>query len=123
MYQYLTSRRYGWTPLLLARQYRNSDAEEFLTRQAMPTRWECKVETVIVGDHGCKLEHPGDSIVLPKLSYFKEVILTLPLVRLSVMANRPVSSELTKYYYEITILTPKEEEFLHNPYVTVHSYH
>jgi hypothetical protein len=101
---------------LLARQYRNSDAEEFLSRQTMPTRWECKVETVIVGENGCKLEHPGDSTFLPKLPHEgKKINTNTGLVRLSVMANRPVSSELTKYYYEVTILTPKEEEFIPNP--------
>jgi hypothetical protein len=53
-----------------------------------------------------------------KFSKSKDNILTCALVRLSVMANRPVSSELTKYYYEITILTTEEENFLPNPYVT-----
>jgi hypothetical protein len=49
--------------MLLARQYRNSDAEEFLSRQTMPTRWECKDETVTVGENGRRLEHPGDRTV------------------------------------------------------------
>jgi hypothetical protein len=119
IFQYLTPFRYGWTPLLLARQYRNSDAEEFLSRQTMPTRWECNVETVTVGENGRRLEHPGDRTIPLEVSYESDSILTLAPVRLSVMANRPVSSELTKYYYEITILTPEEGNFPPNPYVTV----
>lgn len=76
--------KYGWTPLLLARQYKHLDAEEFLSRQTKPTCWECKVPVVVVSEEGCKLEHQGN-------------------LRTSIVANRPISSGLSKYYYEITI--------------------
>lgn len=75
--------KYGWTPLLLAKQYKHLDAEEFLSRQTKPTSWECKVPVVVASEEGRKLEHPGN-------------------LRTSIVANRPISSGLSKYYFEIT---------------------
>lgn len=32
--------RYGWTPLLLARQFQHKEAEEFLSAMTQPTKWD-----------------------------------------------------------------------------------
>lgn len=59
--------RYGWTPLLLARQFKHSEAEEFLVSMTKPTRWETvKVDenVVTVWDEGVGLEHNGNGALL-----------------------------------------------------------
>lgn len=61
--------QYGWTPLLLARQYKHVDAEEFLSRQTMPTRWEVEGGVVKVGEDGCRLDHPGNGMLLSLAVY------------------------------------------------------
>ena len=57
--------QYGWTPLLLARQFRHTDAAEFLSKKTMPTKWDCEIESVTVADDGRRLEHPGEGLQIP----------------------------------------------------------
>jgi len=93
--------RYGWTPLLLAKQFKHSEAEEFLGRMTKPTAWETStvdVNVVTVYDEGVGLEHTGEA-------------------RLSITANRPISSGLTKYYYEVTLL--EVDDSLANPELAI----
>jgi ankyrin repeat protein len=55
--------RYGWTPLLLARQFRHSEAEAFLGRMTQPTKWDTSTvdeNVVTVFDEGLGLEHNGE---------------------------------------------------------------
>ncbi|KAH6690215.1 hypothetical protein BKA61DRAFT_286666 [Leptodontidium sp. MPI-SDFR-AT-0119] len=90
--------KYGWTPLLLARQFKNAEAEEFLGIQTKPTCWEMEGVETTVTENGCGLEHAGE-------------------YRISLTANRPISSGLTKFYYEVSIL--ELEGCLSNPEVAI----
>lgn len=107
--------RYGWTPLLLAKQFRHSEAEEFLGNMTKPTKWETSTVDevlVVVGDDGVALEHKGDGeqpltfvYTLFKSCVNEDVRTDMAYAgRLSITANRPISSGLTKYYYEVTLL-------------------
>ncbi|KAH7400088.1 hypothetical protein BKA64DRAFT_707768 [Cadophora sp. MPI-SDFR-AT-0126] len=90
--------KYGWTPLLLARRFGHAEAEEFLGIQTKPTRWELEGVQMTVTEDGCGIEHAGD-------------------YRISLPANRPISSGLTKFYYEISF--PELDGGLTNPEVAI----
>ncbi len=51
--------KYGWTPLLLARQFKHVEAEDFLSMQTKPTCWEMEGVEMKVSDDSCGLEHIG----------------------------------------------------------------
>lgn len=86
--------RYGWTPLILARQYRRDEAVTFLSKRVasiglQPTRWTYTYgdDYTNLSDNGLRVMHPGER-------------------RLSIVANHPVPADLRSYYFEIEIFSP-----------------
>ncbi|KAL8731397.1 MAG: hypothetical protein Q9181_004325 [Wetmoreana brouardii] len=89
--------RYGWTPLLLARQYRHEQAETFLKNNVphtglKPSRW-----TYTLGDDFITLKQDGLHFIHPGGK------------RLCLVADHPVPAGLPMFYYEIDILSLKHE--------------
>ena len=83
--------QYGWTPLLLARQFQRTEAVTFLSRRVAqigmkPTKWiySYKSDWTQVTADGLGLKHPRGR-------------------RLCVLADHPIPAGLNKYYYEIEI--------------------
>lgn len=80
--------QYGWTPLMLAKQFRHAAAETFLKQQATwastrPSRWIDPPANVTISDDGCTVISRG--------------------LRLAcVSANKPVPAGLSEYYFEVT---------------------
>ncbi|KAL8688974.1 MAG: hypothetical protein Q9218_005244 [Villophora microphyllina] len=86
--------RYGWTPLILARQYRREEAVTFLSKRVasiglQPNRWTYTYgdEHTTLADDGLRVLHPGERT-------------------LSLLADHPVPAGLSSYYFEIEILRP-----------------
>ncbi|KAL8665296.1 MAG: hypothetical protein Q9202_002347 [Teloschistes flavicans] len=86
--------RYGWTPLILARQYRREEAVTFLSKRVasiglLPNRWTYTYgdDFTTLANEGLRVMHPGER-------------------RLSLLANHPVPADLSSYYFEIEILRP-----------------
>jgi ankyrin repeat protein len=52
--------QYGWSPLLLAKQFQHADAEEFLSRQAKPSEWNNDLNIHKVTEDGRRVEHAGE---------------------------------------------------------------
>ena len=83
--------QYGWTPLLLARQFQRTEAVDFLSRRVAqigikPTKWiySHKIPWTQVSEDGRSLKHRSGR-------------------RLCVLADHPIPAWLSKYYYEIEI--------------------
>ncbi|KAL8820486.1 MAG: hypothetical protein Q9191_007508 [Dirinaria sp. TL-2023a] len=86
--------QYGWTPLLLARQFGRDEVVEFLSSRAAhigfkPSSWTYTYgdDFTSLQDEGRRVVHPGDR-------------------RLCLLANHPVPAGLSKFYYEVEILHP-----------------
>ncbi|KAL9606433.1 MAG: hypothetical protein Q9179_000399 [Wetmoreana sp. 5 TL-2023] len=87
--------QYGWTPLLLARQYQREEAVTFLSHHfphmgLKPSHW-----TYTYGDDFTALEHNGLHVIHPG---GRERCL---------VADHPVPAGSLSYYFEIKILRPK----------------
>ena len=89
--------QYGWTPLLLARQFQREEAVTFLSSRAAhiglkPSRWTYTLddEYVKMENEGLHVLHPGDRM-------------------LCLLSDHPVPAGLTKFYYEVEILQPKSD--------------
>jgi ankyrin repeat protein len=94
--------QYGWTPLLLARQFQHTEAVEFLSRQTMPTKWDSKIEKIGLTEDATGIQYPRRE---PGVTTWEN---SEPEDRLCVVANRPISSGLNTYYYEVKILESAE---------------
>jgi ankyrin repeat protein len=84
--------QYGWTPLLLARQFKRTDADNFLSRRLAqigmkPSKWNYAYDFDFshVSEDGLGLEHPGGR-------------------RLCVLADHPVPAGLDSYYFEVEMI-------------------
>lgn len=84
--------QYGWTPLLLARQFQRDEAVALLSSRAAhiglkPSQWTYTYSDkyTVLRDQGLQVVHPGDKM-------------------LCLLANHPVPAGLSKFYYEIEIL-------------------
>ncbi|KXX76224.1 Ankyrin-3 [Madurella mycetomatis] len=88
--------RFGWTPLELARNFSQAEAESFLKQQAtwsnlLPTRWCTQFPgTTVVG---------AQSVVLPDA----RAIVHTSGQRTCVSADKPLPSGLESYYFELTL--------------------
>jgi hypothetical protein len=96
-------RRYGWTPLLLARQYGRVEAEAFLsqyfTRTGLqPSAW-----------HQHWDEQDDSGIDYPTLTK-NTIVHHEGRDRLCLLADHPVPAGLKKYYFELEVLDPDQEE-------------
>ena len=87
--------QYGWTPLLLARQFQRDEAVELLSRRAAhiglkPSCWTPTPgeESVTVEEEGLRVIHSGEKM-------------------LCILADHPVPAGLSRFYYEIEVLRPK----------------
>ncbi|KAK0260088.1 hypothetical protein LTS09_005423 [Friedmanniomyces endolithicus] len=81
--------QYGWTPLMLARQFRRTEAEHFLKQQTSwagtgPTRWTNLPK-------GGTLSEDGTSIVWPTGTG-----------RVCISTDKPLPAGLPEYYFEVT---------------------
>ena len=80
--------RYGWTPLLLARQFHRQDAIHFLQQQAswaqtLPSRWINPPKDIALSSDGRSLQTTSDS-------------------RMVISADKPLPAGLERYYFEVT---------------------
>ncbi|KAK0804190.1 hypothetical protein LTR75_007710 [Friedmanniomyces endolithicus] len=81
--------QYGWTPLMLAKQFRRTEAEHFLKQQTSwagtgPTRW-------IKLPQGGTLSEDGTSILWPTGTG-----------RVCISTDKPLPAGLPEYYFEVT---------------------
>ncbi|KAK1058562.1 hypothetical protein LTR74_013285 [Friedmanniomyces endolithicus] len=81
--------QYGWTPLMLAKQFRRTEAEHFLKQQTSwagtgPTRW-------INLPKGGTLSEDGTSILWPTGTG-----------RVCISTDKPLPAGLPEYYFEVT---------------------
>jgi ankyrin repeat protein len=65
--------QYGWSPLLLAKQFQHTDAEEFLSRQAKPTKWNNDLNIYKVTEDGRGIEHAGEGDNSPSSIYLEHL--------------------------------------------------
>ena len=80
--------RYGWTPIMLAKQFHRKDAVAFLKQQAawaasLPSRWVDPPTGITLAADGLSLTAEGDEF-------------------LAISANKPLPAGLERYYFEVT---------------------
>ncbi|KAL9083000.1 MAG: hypothetical protein Q9165_008696 [Trypethelium subeluteriae] len=80
--------QYGWTPLLLAKQFQRTDAVDFLKQQTawaatLPSRWINPPSEVTLGADGLSLTTQSEA-------------------QMVVSANKPLPAGLERYYFEVT---------------------
>ena len=80
--------QYGWTPLMLAKQFQRDDAAAFLKQQAawaatLPSRWINPAADITLSTDGLRLQTASTS-------------------RTVISANKPLPAGLERYYFEVT---------------------
>ncbi|KAI9685134.1 MAG: hypothetical protein M1822_004721 [Bathelium mastoideum] len=80
--------QYGWTPLMLARQFHRADAIHFLKRQAswaatLPSRWSKPPTDITLSEGGHVLRTESEA-------------------RMVISANKPLPAGLERFYFEVT---------------------
>lgn len=80
--------RYGWTPLMLAKQFKRADARDFLSHQntwrsTLPSRWISPPSGLNLSQDGLTVVHTSGA-------------------RLCISADKPIPPGLEKYYFEVT---------------------
>jgi ankyrin repeat protein len=121
--------QYGWTPLEIARQYRQTEAEKVLSQKATvigkyPSRWVSTNQKMIaVGENGTDLafvSETEESECKFSRSPLEELLADGSLAQyFSVLSDQPIPAALNRYYYEISIdPQPKRDPTKDNPYAS-----
>ena len=114
--------KHGWTPLVLARQYRHKEAVEALSQtdpviKTKPTKWTSSMRWIKIDDDGLEIENVGgrSAQVQDFLSNCSWAYFSVADVLTNVLSNHPIPAGVTKCYFEIEML--KDSHSSGEPYV------
>lgn len=91
-----TPDEHGWTPLLIAKQYQQPSATDFLARRLArswmsPSSWLSTSDEVSISDNGLRITLTGDG-------------------PMCVTANHPMAAGSNEYYFEVHLLEDQTKQ-------------
>ncbi|KAI9699589.1 MAG: hypothetical protein M1820_007088 [Bogoriella megaspora] len=97
--------QYGWTPIMLAKQFHRTEAEAFLKQQAnwagtLPSRWINAPSSTTLSENGLTLTTDSQA-------------------RLCISANRPLPAGLERFYFEVSSKKMESVEQLEYPEMAI----